>query len=60
MDVFRLDNTQGYTQHDLDQINTEWAGIVQRERLTEDSHAWKSRQADLLREWDQRPIVSTD
>jgi hypothetical protein len=60
MDAFRLDNTQGYSQHELDQINTEWAGIVDREQLTEDSHEWKKRQAALLCEWDQRPVVTTN
>ena len=59
MNAFRLDNTQGYTQHELDQINTEWEGIVRRERLKEDSPQWKARQADLLLEWDQRPVVKS-
>jgi len=41
MNAFRLDNTSGYSQHDLDQINCEWQGIVDRERLANYQEALK-------------------
>ena len=56
--TFTTENTQGYSQRELDQINVEWQIVVEREGLTEDSPAWKSRQERLLREWDQINTMS--
>ena len=35
MDLFRTDNTEGYTQQELDALNTEWENRVKQFDLEE-------------------------
>ena len=44
MKPFRLDNTTGYTQAELDCLNAEWDAIVEAENLLDDADEFYVRE----------------
>ena len=55
--TFDQNNTQGYTDAELDLLNTHWRTIVEIEKLEPETDAWKSRQEKLFRDFDAGDIT---
>lgn len=43
MELFRSDNTEGYSQEEMDQLNAEWKKIVSNEGLEEYTDEYNQR-----------------
>tara|TARA_B100000749_G_C18450038_1_gene475943 strand:+ start:16549 stop:16944 length:396 start_codon:yes stop_codon:yes gene_type:complete len=56
--IFRADNTQGYSGEQLQLLNREWSRITEVDGIDESDPRWKSRQEKLLRDFDQTPTGS--
>tara|TARA_X000000950_G_C13906376_1_gene657045 strand:+ start:1218 stop:1388 length:171 start_codon:yes stop_codon:yes gene_type:complete len=41
LEEFRMDNTEGYTQEELDSFNAEWADYCEKHGLDEDSQNYE-------------------
>ena len=54
MAAFTHENTDGYTDEMLAELNREWKAIVARDGLTPDMPEWKDGQERLLVDFDQR------
>ena|GEM_PF-6505674 len=53
--MFTSENTQGYSDDQLTELNREWTALVEAEpSLREHSPEWKHRRERLLRDYDQR------
>ena len=53
-ELFRDDNTSGYTAEQLDALNTEWAAIVDAEILVPDTDEYHARAKQFADEVSRR------